>query len=65
MKENEESDVWRPDVYICNNCNHRFAKAEYIKKEEDGLIFERTVCPKCKSEDIRISSWREKDHKRQ
>ncbi|TET29469.1 MAG: hypothetical protein E3J70_06865 [Candidatus Heimdallarchaeota archaeon] len=60
-KSKKTSDVWRPDVYICNDCSHRFDKAEYIQIEEDGLIFQRTVCPKCKSESIRVSSWSEED----
>ncbi len=60
-KKKEQTDVWRPDVYICNDCGHRFAEAEYIQKEEDGIVFQRTVCPKCKSEQIRLSSWSEKD----
>ncbi|MHA1556769.1 MAG: zinc ribbon domain-containing protein [Candidatus Heimdallarchaeota archaeon] len=60
-KKKEQADVWRPDVYICNDCGHRFAEAEYIQKEEDGIVFQRTVCPKCKSEQIRLSSWSEKD----
>ncbi|NHJ40638.1 MAG: hypothetical protein FK731_11445 [Asgard group archaeon] len=63
-KKNKNQDVWRPDVYICNNCNNRFDKAEYKTIEEDGLVFQRTVCPKCKSEDIRVSSWSEKDYKK-
>ncbi|MGC9780561.1 MAG: hypothetical protein HZR80_15060 [Candidatus Heimdallarchaeota archaeon] len=63
-KGKETTDVWRPDVYICNECNHRFAKAEYITKEEDGLMFQRTVCPNCKSEHIRLSSWSEEDFKK-
>ncbi len=61
-KKKEQADVWRPDVYICNDCEHRFAEAEYIQKEEDGIVFQRTVCPKCKSEQIRLSSWSEKDY---
>jgi len=60
-KKKEQADVWRPDVYICNDCGHRFAEAEYIQKEEDGIVFQRTVCPECKSEQIRLSSWSEKD----
>ncbi|HUT82353.1 MAG TPA: hypothetical protein VMZ29_14225 [Candidatus Bathyarchaeia archaeon] len=63
-KEKPQSDVWRPDVYICNECNFRFAEAEYLSKEEDGLIFQRAVCPNCKSENIRMSSWSEKDYKK-
>lgn len=61
-KKEEQKDVWRPDVYICNDCGQRFAQAEYIQKEEDGIVFQRTVCPKCKSEQIRLSSWSEKDY---
>jgi predicted Zn-ribbon and HTH transcriptional regulator len=61
----DKNDVWRPDVYICNKCGNRFDTAEYIQKEEDGLVFQRTVCPKCKSEDIRVSSWSEKDYKKE
>jgi len=59
----KSDDVWRPDVYICNECGERFDKAEYVQKEEDGIVFQRTVCPKCKSEHIRLSSWSEKDYK--
>ncbi|NHJ46730.1 MAG: hypothetical protein FK733_02970 [Asgard group archaeon] len=64
MPKKETKDVWRPDVYICNKCHHRFDKAEYVTKEEDGLVFQRTVCPKCKSEEIRLSSWSEEDFKK-
>jgi len=60
----KQEDVWRPDVYICNECQNRFATAEYIQKEEDGIVFQRTVCPKCKSENIRMSSWSEKDYQK-
>ena len=60
----DQKDVWRPDVYICNECQFRFAKAKYIQKEEDGIVFQRTVCPKCKSENIRMSSWQEKDYQK-
>ncbi|MBD3192451.1 MAG: hypothetical protein GF308_17560 [Candidatus Heimdallarchaeota archaeon] len=63
-EEQDTKDVWRPDVYICNDCGFRFAKAEYLTIEEDGIVFQRTVCPKCKSESIRLSSWKEEDHKR-
>ncbi|NHK31241.1 MAG: hypothetical protein FK730_07810 [Asgard group archaeon] len=63
-KKKTTQDVWRPDVYICNKCNHRFDKAEYKTIEEDGLVFQRTACPKCKSENIRVSSWSEEDYKK-
>ena len=63
-EKKSDEDVWRPDVYICNKCGHRFAQAEYIQKEEDGLVYQRTVCPKCKSEEIRLSSWSQDDYKK-
>ena len=66
LNENDQTkDVWRPDVYICNECSFRFDKAEYINIEEDGLMFQRTVCPQCKSENIRLSSWKEEDYKKE
>lgn len=60
----KSKDVWRPDVYICNNCKERFAKAKYIEIKKDDIVFQRTVCPKCNSENIRMSSWTEEDFKK-
>jgi len=63
-KKSTGSEVWRPDVYICNECQHRFDKAKYITITEDDIVFQRAVCPKCNSENIRLSSWSEKDFKK-
>jgi len=63
-KKTTESTVWRPDAYICNDCQHRFEKAKYITITEDDIVFQRAVCPKCDSENIRLSSWFENDFKR-
>jgi hypothetical protein len=62
-KNQEKKDVWRPDAYICNECGHRFSRATFVMEEgEDGIVFQRTICPNCKSDNIRLSSWSEKDY---
>ncbi len=48
--------VEKPDVYICMDCGNRFQTPEYINVEEDGLVFTRPSCPKCKSTTLKLSS---------
>ena len=50
--------VEKPDVYICNKCQHRFQKAKFIDvQDEDGIYISKPACPECKSTDLVLSSW--------
>lgn len=50
--------VEKPDVYICNNCGHRFQKAKFVNiQDEDGIYISKAGCPECDSTDLVLSSW--------
>ena len=54
--------VEKPDVYICNKCQHKFQKAKFIDiQDEDGIYISKAACPKCDSTDLVLSSWLLKD----
>ncbi len=49
--------VEKPDVYICNKCDHRFQDPKFVtEKDEEGFYITVPSCPKCGSLDLALSS---------
>lgn len=52
--------VSRPDHYKCLACGHNFNDAEFERNNKNGIYSAVAICPKCKSNKIKISWWKKK-----